>query len=226
MTRELVIAAYDKDYSWINKLNPNIKVTVYRKGESIKQSTNEILLTPNKGRCVHTFFNHIYNNYDSLSDYTFFVQDYPFDHWENLVQIINEDDPEFYKLNAKLTIGGYYGFHYNTITTPSEKGGIMWNLTPSNHHGSGKVLVCNSNGSPQDANPNIDVDKYWPMFFNSPPPNVYEFMPGGHFGINKDHAKLRSRDFYKKIVDFLLELDIAPWIIERLECYIFNPNIK
>jgi hypothetical protein len=51
-------------------------------------------------------------------------------------------------------------------------------------------------------------------------------MPGGHFGITKQQAQLRSKDFYKNIVDFLLEEEVAPWIIERLECYIFNPNIR
>lgn len=226
MTRELVIAAYDKDYSWIERLDPEVKVTVYRKGDNPKQSDNEIIVTPNKGRCVHTFFNHIYTNYDNLADYTFFAQDYPFDHWENITQVVNEDNPYFYEISAQLKIGGYYGFHYNTISVPSDKGGIMWTLSPSNHHGDGKVLICNSDGSPQDSNPNINVDKYWPMFFECAPPSNYEFMPGGHFGITREHAQLRSKEFYKTIVDFLLEDEIAPWIIERLECYIFNPNIK
>jgi hypothetical protein len=42
---------------------------------------------------------------------TYFTQDYPFDHCENLIDIINDDS---YKENAVLNIGGYYGFHYNT----------------------------------------------------------------------------------------------------------------
>lgn len=226
MTRELVIAAYDKDYGWIDKLDPEVKVTVYRKGDNQKQREDEIHLTQNKGRCVHTFFNHIYANYDNLADYTFFAQDYPFDHFENIVQVINEDNPDFYEITAQLNIGGYHGFHYNTIAFPSEKGGMMWKLSPSNHHGEGNVLICNSDGSPQDSNPNINVDKYWSMFFDSPAPKTYEFMPGGHFAITRDHAKLRSKEFYKKVVDLLLELEVAPWIVERLECYIFNPNIK
>jgi hypothetical protein len=32
MKKELVIAAYDRDYSWVNKLNNDVSVTVYRKG--------------------------------------------------------------------------------------------------------------------------------------------------------------------------------------------------
>jgi hypothetical protein len=101
----------------------------------------------------------------------------------------------------------------------------MWALSPSKQHGEGRVLVCQSNGQPQDSNPNIDVDKYWSMLFKQePPPAEYEFMPGGHFGITREHAQLRSKEFYNHVVDFLLEDEIAPWIIERLECYIFNPK--
>lgn len=223
MNRELVIAAYDSYLDWLEEINSDIKVTVYRKGDEPTQISNEIKLEPNKGRCVHTFFNHIYNNYDNLADITFFAQDYPFDHWEDIIDVVNNNKEES---RCQLKIGGYYGFHFNTIMIPSHKGGIMWNLIDSQHHGKGKVLSCSSNGYPQDSNPNINVDKYWNMFFDSFNPSHYEFMPGGHFGITKEHAHLRSKEFYKKVVDFLLDKEIAPWIIERLECYIFNPNIK
>ena len=77
ITKEIVVAAYDRDLSWLNIIDPTIKKTVYRKG-SDAQNDSEILLEPNVGRCVHTFFNHLHKNYDSLADYTFFAQDYPF----------------------------------------------------------------------------------------------------------------------------------------------------
>ena len=85
MRKELVIAAYDKDLSWVKSLNDDVKITIYRKGIN-NNDDNEIFLEVNKGRCVHSFFNHILTNYDNLSDYTFFVQDYPFDHWEKRIR--------------------------------------------------------------------------------------------------------------------------------------------
>ena len=223
MTRELVIAAYDKYLDWLDKINSDIKVTVYRKGNGEKQREGEIKIESNKGRCVHSFFNHIYTNYDNLSDITFFGQDWPFDHWEDVVEVVNNGTEN---LVHQLKVGGYYGFHFNTITVPSPLGGCMWALSQSKQHGEGRVLVCQSNGYPQDFNPNINVDKYWDLLFNDEKPAEYEFMPGGHFGITKEHAQLRSKEFYKKVCDLLLEDDSAPWMIERLECYIFNPNIK
>ena len=32
-SKEVIISAYDKDYSWVNQLDLDIKVTVYRKGD-------------------------------------------------------------------------------------------------------------------------------------------------------------------------------------------------
>ena len=220
--KEIVIAAYNRDISWVNELI-DTKITIYRKG--FKANEGEIEMT-NIGRCVHTFFSHIYNRYDSLSDFTFFVQDYPFDHWENVIDIINLNLQE----NSTLKIDGYYGYHYNTIGKPNRnskynEGGSMWNMQ-SSEIGQGKTLRCLSNGYPQDNNPNINVDKYWNILFECDPPKVYEFIPGGHFCITKEHIKIRSRDFYKKIIDILEENENTPWVIERIECYIFNKKFK
>tara|TARA_R110000796_G_scaffold58413_4_gene134861 strand:+ start:16317 stop:16994 length:678 start_codon:yes stop_codon:yes gene_type:complete len=219
--KEIVIAVYDKDISWLSKLDTDVIKTIYRKGEN--KYDDEIILKPNVGRDVHSFFYHIYENYDSLADITFFVQDYPFDHWENVIEVINN---ETWENKASLIINGYYGFHFNTIKIPSPKGGIMWTLLPSKHFDSGMVLRCQPNGRPHDMNPNINVNKYWGMLFEQEALTEYEFIPGGHFGITKETIKKRSREFYKKIID-ILESDIhAPWVIERLECYIFNGEFK
>lgn len=249
MNKEIVIAAYDKSLEWTKDINSDVKITVYRKGNVLPLSDNEIYIEPNKGRCIHTFFNHIYSNYDNLSDYTFFVQDYPFDHWGNLLHILNSDVSEIEK-NASLTIGGYYGYHNNTL-------GTAWNMTPSLQFSNGVVISCFSDGYPQEKNQNINLDIYWKLFFSescNPPTvynfmptgdfwitrqlnqiknkelykqiSIYEFMPGGHFVITKEQIRIRSKDFYKQIIDLLLNDDNIPWIIERLECYIFNKNYK
>lgn len=211
MSKEIVIAAYDKSIDWLSGLNDDIKKTVYRKGNVIPLKKNEILIEPNLGRCVHTFFNHLYRNYDNLSEYTYFAQDYPFDHWGNLIDIINGDPMEM-ETSAELKIGGYYGYHNNTL-------GSAWAMSGSQQFGGGNVLVCSSNGHPQDKNPLIDVDKYWEILFSEPKPINYEFMPGGHFCITREQAQSRNRELYKKITELLIEDVTSPWMIERLECY-------
>lgn len=220
MQKELVVAAFDRDLSWLNDVDPSVTTTVYRKG-SDKAYKGEIQLPINKGRCVHTFFNHLYERYDSLADVTFFVQDYPFDHFEHLLEVLKGDN--FYK-HATLSIGGYHGFHWNSIKVHSEKGGLMWDMYPTLHHGEGNILACNKYGQPQWNNPNMNLDLFWAYIFSDPIPDRYEFIPGGHFSITREHAQLRPREFYKKIVDLLLHYEDYPWIIERFECYIFNPK--
>jgi hypothetical protein len=222
MDKEIVISAYDKELDWMTQLDSDIKQTVYRKGTKT-DNENEIFIENNMGRCVHTFFKHIHDNYENLSDITFFAQDYPFDHWEDLIEVINN---ESWDNRCALNIDGYYGFHWNSIKVPGPKGGIMHTLKPTMHHGNGNIISCSSNGYPQDRNPLINVDKYWEILFDEPKPNIYEFIPGGHFGITKEHVKLRSVYFYNKICTLLIEDITAPWMIERLECYIFNPKYK
>jgi hypothetical protein len=215
--KEVVIAGYNKPLDWIKDFNSDVKLTIYRKGESISYE-NEIYIHDNVGRDVHTFFNHIYQNYENLSEYTFFVQDYPFDHWENLIEVINGDLENFIN-KSTLNFDGYFGFHYNTI-------GTMWQMYPSSHFKHGKIISCSSNGQPQDSDNNVDVDSYWDILFENPKPKMYEFVPGGHFGVSKSQVHIRSKKFYSKIVELLENDQRAPWRIERLEGYIFCPEYK
>ena len=101
-------------------------------------------------------------------------------------------------------------------------------MPPSRQFGTGRVLSCFENGVPQ-ADPtifDIRLVDYWKQFFTSDHPEEYEFMPGGHFCISKEHAHARSKDFYKSVVLSLESDPQSPWNIERLECYMFNPNYK
>lgn len=213
-SKEIVISAFNRDYEWISNLNPDIKKTIYRKGVKIENNKEqEIFIENNVGRDVHTFFYHLYHNYDNLSDYTFFAQDYPFDHWSNLVETVNGDKETIMK-NAMLTHEGYFAY----LSGPD------FNLDESVKVGNGKVLICNPDGSPH--HPGLDLNYCWNLLFYEPSPDKYEFVPAGHFGITKEHARKRSKEFYGEIVKLLETYEQAPWIIERLEGYIFNTNFK
>lgn len=215
MKKELVIAGYDKPLEWLNDIQSDVKITIYRKGNAPISKFKEIKVETNIGRCVHTFFNHIYLNYENLSDITFFAQDYPFDHWGNIVKTINEN---LWVQNSILNINdGYFGFYNN---------GIYGNLFRATHFNNGNVLSCAANGHPHDGQPGLNVDRYWHILFDQQNPNYYEFIPAGHFGITKSHATIRTKCFYGKIKELLETESIAPWIIERLECYIFDPRYK
>lgn len=215
MTKELVIAGYTYPLGWIKNVNNDTKITIYRKGDIYKSNYEEIKIEPNKGRCVHTFFSHIYNRYDNLSDVTFFVQDNPFDHWENLIYVINNNLWESeYTLNIE---NNYYGFNISTIHNP-------FTLIQTTQFTDGKILKCQGNGCPNHCN--LKVDEYWDILFDEPRPNFYEFLPAGHFAIKRQQIKNRTKNFYFKIKQLLENDDEMPFVIERLECYIFSSKYK
>jgi hypothetical protein len=194
--KEVIISAYNRDYTnWTRYLNEDIKVTVYRKGNNLNLE-NEIYIENNVGRDVHTFFYHIVNNYDNLSEYTFMSQDYFKDHVHNYLDIINGTENA---LNSTCTqsFGGCWFFSTQF----------------------GKVF-CDKFGNPHHNG--LDIEKFWNMFFTDNCPNSILFSPSGHFCATKNHIRNRPIEFYQNILNVLETYEEAPWVIERLEPYIFN----
>ena len=207
MDRELVIAAYDKDLSWTSEINEGVKVTVYRKGDVLPLSKNEISIEPNVGRCVHTFFYHIYNNYNRLSDITFFVQEYPFDHVDNIIDIVNN----FSTSEPNMFLKEGYKALYTGKSIPLSKS---------------DYFQCGTFKEPSFPAAG-EIHKHWEYLFKGDHLEYYEFVPAGHFMATRSKIKERSREFYGELVN-LLEVGNShiPHVIERFELYIFDSKFK
>ena len=218
MEKELVIAAYERNYKdWTKFINDDIRLTVYRKGEN-KNDPNEIYLENNIGQDVHTFFSHIVKRYDHLYDYTMFCQDFPFDHVRNVIELINSN-PNYWNM-ATNTINDYGYYPFSTATA------LNWEFPMPEEAYTGKTLICKANGSPHHRPSTLQLDTLWPLIFNDPIPERFEFVPSGHFIASKQCILKRSKEFYQNIVSLLETRNECPYEIERLETYIFNPNIK
>lgn len=201
---ELVISAFNRDYTnWIGLINDTIKITIYRKGDIQNIRNNETYIADNVGRDVHTFFYHISNNYYNLADYTFTSQDYPFDHVSNYISIINGDENTFNQ-NAKLSLNG------------------CWFFNTDIYHG--RLMKSDKFGCPNHCG--LNIEEIWNELFDVTMPDDIYFVPAGHFCISKEAIRVRPLSFYKKIKTILENNVNAPWIIERLESYIFNINYK
>ena len=74
--REIVVAKYKEDLSWLDKIDNGYWKTVVTKGVD----------TPNKGREITSFLYHIINRYSSLAEVTIFCQGNPFDHATNFLE--------------------------------------------------------------------------------------------------------------------------------------------
>ena len=100
----IVVARYNESIDWINgTLNNRTKCIIYNKGPKLDNHICPIIYLPNVGREGHTYLYHIINNYDNLSEYTMFLQGYPFDHTPCLESILASDEwkKPFHTISAK-----------------------------------------------------------------------------------------------------------------------------
>ena len=199
MTKELVLAIYSRPYDWIKTVNSDVKITKYNKNLS-NLFDGETVIIPNLGRDVHTFFYHLVNQYDHLSDFTIFSQDWPFDHVENYLEIIN-GNIEKWNQYAKQIFDGCWFF-----CTAYE------------------VISCDRNGAPHHQG--LPIVPVWDELFNDPFPGLINFTPTGHFCVSKEKVRKYPKSYYNKILKILEQNPLSPWIIERLEPYIFSDNIN
>jgi hypothetical protein len=85
---DIVVAKYNEDVSWINKLS-NHNVTVYNKDKNDLRW--ELNLT-NYGKDAETHLYHIVKNYDNLAEHTAFLQGNPLEHCHDYIERINNFD--------------------------------------------------------------------------------------------------------------------------------------
>ena len=86
---QFVIARYNENVQWTRYL-PG-RVIIYNKGKHdlfFPQENITIVPLENIGREGHTYLHHIITHYHQLADKTFFLQGHPFDHSEQLLELI------------------------------------------------------------------------------------------------------------------------------------------
>jgi len=88
MSLKIVVARYNESLDWTTGM-PNC--IIYNKGPDVETQQPMIKL-PNVGREGHTYLHHIIENYDTLDDYTMFLQGFPFDHTPFLELILERGE--------------------------------------------------------------------------------------------------------------------------------------
>jgi hypothetical protein len=81
----IIISRYHENVDWTKNF-PNVKI--FNKGESLDGDFNQIYLD-NVGREGHTYYKYIYDNYETLEDYTIFLQGNPFDRSPSIIDKLN-----------------------------------------------------------------------------------------------------------------------------------------
>jgi hypothetical protein len=191
MTFCVVVARYNEKVEWTKHFS---NVIIYNKGNKLTDDYNEILLS-NVGREGHTYYKHIYDNYDNLSDYIIFLQGNPFDHSPNLFTTIK--DIELLIQQGKINFKNISEW----IVTMSLEG-----------------CPCHHSFLPLK-------DVYKKVFINKEEiTHSFQFGAGAQFIVSKESIQKHSKEFYLNIIN-LLGYDINPiegFVIERFHPLIFS----
>ncbi len=105
----MVVARYDEDLDWLKEIPCNY--IVFNKGKNLPKWVKNVVKLPNIGHEGHTYLTYIIDNYDTLPDYTIFVQGEPFQHSAQLIKKINDFDgkDDFFSLSDRIYRDDGYG---------------------------------------------------------------------------------------------------------------------
>ena len=131
---EIVVSRYKEDLAWT--ADYNYKFTIYNKGSDIDFPSIHL---KNEGREAKTFLHHIIENYESISDYTIFLQGNPFDHCRDLDRIL-KNLPKSLENLPYFSKGCYCLCH--RILCESQEQLVKYNVFPEDFHNAFFELSC------------------------------------------------------------------------------------
>ena len=186
----IVVSRYNKDVRFVYKINNNedIDVMIYD-----KENPNNLLNIPiNKGNEASVYLKYIIDNYDKLTDFTFFIHDEEFS-WHHSGSIINK-----YK-DAVMSNKKYYNINNNFWLQDSIK----------NYHGE-EILNNYKIWYSQY------IEQYIPI---SKVPNGNDFWYGyagsAQFLVHKDVIKNFPKEFYEKIYEWIITTNLSTYLSGR-----------
>jgi hypothetical protein len=115
-----VVSRYKKNVDWVYKLKNINKFYIYDK----ECPENQYNIPVNKGNEASVYLKYIIDNYETLSDYTFFIHDdeYAWHHSGSIIDKYNEaimSNKLYYNINDKCVLG-------SIISNPLYKDILIW----------------------------------------------------------------------------------------------------
>ena len=190
MSFSIIVARYNENVEWTKQFS---NVIIYNKGNELDNGYNKVLLN-NVGREGHTYYKHIYDNYDNLTDYTIFLQGNPFDHSPNIIYSVNK-----YINNKDLK--------------------IEFDFLSEQIHNSSLDLECSRYWQCKNIHKNWER-----VFGVNGIKQECIFGAGAQFIVSKNKILQNTKEFYKNIIQILeYTIDpLEGYDIERFHKYIFN----
>jgi hypothetical protein len=79
MTKRIVVARFNENLDWLNEIKFHGDILIINKGERI-ESRFKTIEVQNVGFEANSYLSYIINNYNNLTDITYFLQGNPYDH--------------------------------------------------------------------------------------------------------------------------------------------------
>lgn len=177
----IVVSRYNKNVDFAYRINNgnNINVLIYDKENPI----NPLNIPVNKGNEASVYLKYIIDNYDDLSDFTFFIHDeeYAWHHTGSIIDKYNEavmSNKMYYNINDKCDWNTK-----NSIASDTYNDLLKWY--------------------------NIYIEDYIPI---SKVPNnsdfIYGYLGSAQFLVHKDLITNLPKEFYEKIYDCIITSDL------------------
>ena len=196
---EIVVARYNENLNWLNHYFKFI--TVYNKGNS--RLCDKDIKLDNIGRESHTYLTHIIDNWDNLSEKTFFCQGYINDHatWPIYKYLFN---------NRHLTIN--LDCHQSTCYQ-------FW----------GHLIINDPKYLNSISYSPYTFGQWWDKYVKKkkPFPNDFKWGSGAIFSVSKSLIKENSLEYYQNLRDSLRNCQNPEegHYFERSWFYIFNQGV-
>ena len=210
MDTKIIIARFNEDLNWVEKLNLSSEIIIYNKGKEI-QSSNKYTVNnlPNIGRESQTWLHHIYENYNDLNKYNIFLQG----RIDDLGCMAYRDlDNYIIDLNQQCFAVSRFGllspFHWKDNLNIEKD--IRYSKAWENNDISRSTY---------------GFRKYAKNFLKEIP-LIVATSYGGCFGVTRDAIRTHKREFYLSLLNTVNKHKnpIESHYLERLWCYIFSKN--
>jgi len=200
MTKELVVARYKENPDkWLSINQPDLKVTIYNKGDQ----DDRFVSLPNVGREAGTWLHHIISNYDNLADLTIFAQGDCVPHYNQLIEFAKMVYPPFNPYYMLSEVVYKLDWETHEFDTPATRHEMQ-------ARGIEPATVTQNNKT------------MWENVFKDSMPVPLEAPCGGQFAVTKENIQRLPLSFYVKLNSLIMSRPMGAWEMEPLWNYIFK----
>lgn len=191
--KDIVVARYNEDVSWIYKLDGSDRVVIYNKGESPLRHDHprpglRVLDLPNIGRESHTYLFHICQNYHGMcpDDVTVFCQAGLRDHVSNITTFMRNTPRDAFESGfserlahePKIPLAHQAGYNFRILEWPRFN-----------------KLVPNRSDE--------TYGRWFERCLRVPFPRPVKWIPGACFAVKNSNILANPLEFYRQLLDEL-----------------------